>query len=762
MTRHIKLLVLGGSALGTPKLFEMMGRDSAAAYDVVLVARDLERLDLVARISRDVLTGLPNQDIHITTSDNAAAALEGADYVLNQIRVGGLDGRAFDESFPRRFGIPGEETVGPGGFNNALRTIPVVLDYCRLIEQVAPNAILLNLTNPASILQSAIRRYTHVNVIGMCDSPVTLMETIARVLGASRAELEFDATGMLHFGWITAVRQAGRDRLPEILDRLEELPKLEVDPELVRAMGVIPSVYLKYYFHPDRVLAASEGRPTRAEQLKDLSIQILDDFRHWQPGDPPAMLARRGAVWYEEIISPTLLALAEKRTAELVLEVDNDETYPWLPAEAIVEVPVPILDGILQAPRRAAVPNGVIGLIRHNCAYEMLAAEAIVERDRAKALCALTINPLIGSFNQARAILNLIWPTAEKSQISIQYPAANQKPADYLQLPKVLYGDRLLETAEVQEGNFAVVTMEEPWVLAKDRLPRQPTALVFVRELDWYRLEEMERALPKLEAVVGLGGGTALDAAKYIGWRRHIPVDEIPSIVSVDAAVTKSIAARAGGHVTYIGFVVARDVYVDYTLIQGAPPRLNRSGVGDILSAHTALWDWRLAHQSIGERFDPGAAGSMRDWLARIKAEADHICRVDQTGIRVIMEAFEDINLICRRFGSSQPQEGSEHTFAYNAEFQTHRSFLHGELIGLGAFVMALLQDNDPEYLRGIYRETGLLWQPSQIGLAEEEFAQTLRSLNWYQKNFGRRYSVLDERKIDAEFIDMVMAQLEF
>ena len=763
MSGRIKLAVLGGSALATPKLFEALGRLRAQApYDVVLIGRDPARLELVARISRELLRSFPEADVRISTSVEAERALEGADYVLNQMRIGGLEGRAFDETFPRQFGIPGEETVGPGGFNNALRTIPVVLEYCRLIRRVTPTAVVINLTNPSSLVQYAIRRYAGLQVVGTCDSPVSLMETVARVLGVPAGELEFDMAGMHHFGWISAVRHDGRDRLGEVLERLGEMPKLEVDAELVRALGVIPSFYFRYYAHPDRVLAATEGRPVRAQQLMALTAEMLADYERWRPGGTlPATLSQRGAVWYDKIVAPTLVALAEKRDAEYVLSVDNHGALPWLPDEAIVEVPVPIRRGGLEKPRGAELPVDVRGLIHRNCAYEMLAVEAIVEQDWAKAHRALLSNLLVTSYNQARGILNLIWPE-RKLQVNVVVPPEKQKPSGYLKVPRLHYGERLLESSVIPEEDYALVTMEEPWELAKGRLPRPPAAVVFVRHMDWYQIEAVERALPAVDAVVGLGGGTAIDAAKFIGWRRHIPVDEIPSIVSVDACVTKSVAVRAGGHVTYIGHVVPRNVLVDYTLVQGAPPRLNRSGVGDILCAHTALWDWRLAHEQTGEAYDEGAAAAVQGWLDQIPRQATHVSRVDPEGIRFIVDAFADISIICRRFGSSRPQEASEHTFAYNAEFQTGKQFLHGELVALGAYVIATLQGNAPDYLRRLYQETGLLWQPADIGLNRDEFILTLRTLNWYQKNFGRRYSVLDVRAIDEAFIEGLLAALTF
>ncbi len=762
MNPRIKLVVLGGSALATPKLFEVIGNLSAeAAYDVVLFGRNRHNLELVKRFSEAVIAGFEGLDIQVGFSTNAREALAGADYILNQIRVGGLEGRVFDETFPRQFGIPGEETVGPGGFSNSLRGIPVVLEYCRMIEEIAPDAVVLNLTNPSSIIQYAMRRYSNVKVIGTCDSPISLMGSIAGMLGKPAAELQFDWVGMHHFGWVVGVKHQGKELLPEVLGRLDELPKLGTDPEIVRAIGAVPAVYLRYYFHSDRILAATEGRTVRGQQLIGLFNRMQAEMEAWKPGDPTSVLDQRGAGWYAKIVVPTLLALAEKRTTELVLSVDNNGLLPWLPERAIVELPVRIQDGQMQTPRVSEVPQDVQGMISRNCAYEMLAAEAIMEKDRDKAMRALLSNLLVSNFNQVRGILEQVWPGETKHTFQMDIPQEEGSVTPF-KVPTLYYDREMIEKIHIPEDDFAVITMKVPWEKVKDRFVRQPKAVLFVEELDWYRLESMERVLPEVSAVIGLGGGMAVDAAKYVAWRRHIPVDAVVSITSVDASVTKSIAARAGGHVTYIGYVVPRDVYVDYRLIQGAPPRLNRSGVGDILCAHVALWDWELAHEHIGESYDPAAVAAVLHWLERIEENAAEIREVTEQGVRITMEAFEDISLICRRFGSSRPQEGSDHTFAYNAEFQTGKSFLHGELVALGAYVMANLQENDPKYLARVYERTGIRWQPKDIGLSKDEFIQTLKTLNWYQKNFGRRYSILDEARISQSFIDTLVDQLEF
>jgi|WetSurMetagenome_2_1015567.scaffolds.fasta_scaffold03058_4 6-phospho-beta-glucosidase len=769
MTERIKLTVLGGSALATPLLFETMGQLNAQnAYTVTLFGQDNNKLELVKRFSEAVLAEHPGLDVKVQTISNAKKAIEGSHYILNQIRVGGLNGRLFDETFPRRFGVPGEETVGPGGFSNSIRGIPVILDYCRMVEKYAPDAIMLNLSNPSSIIQYAIQKYTKVNVVGTCDTPISTIRMVADSLSIPIDQLSFDWFGMHHFGWVIGVRKAQADLFDQVLNNLEKMPALSVDSEIVKAVGAIPASYLKYYFHPDRILAATEGRTPRAAELIALFNQMQIEMEAWQPGQSLSVLKKRGAAWYDKIVVPTLLMLSEKKSGELILSVQNKGSVPWLPTDAIVELPVKFEKGIINGGRVPKnIPLDIQGMVTRNSAYESLAAEAIVEKDRNKAIRALQSNLLLSNFNQVRGILEQVWPNEPKTTfVQIDYPHVkdnniNEGSIDF-QVPTLHYGEKLIEQIHLEENKIAVITMEIPWKQAESRFSRLPQTAIYVEELDWYRLESIERSLPEIDAVIGLGGGMAVDAAKYIAWRRHVPIDAIPTITSVDACVTKSVAARIGGHVTYIGYIVPRNVFIDYKIIKSAPPRLNRSGVGDILCAHTALYDWKLSYEHTGEKYDLNAVEDMQQWLKKIELEAQDIASVNEKGIQLIMEAFADISIICRKFGSSRPQEGSDHTFAYNAEYQTGRSFLHGELVALGAYVMANLQNNGPDNLRNIYKKTGILWQPRDVGLSKSEISNILRSLNWYQKNFGRRFTVLNVEKISETFIERMVGELEF
>lgn len=410
-----KVAVLGGSGVATPELVDAIVRSPGRTrpLELTLVGRTLGKLDKVAAVARHVAAGDPLLSVSHTT--DVQAALAGADYVINQVRVGGLEARAFDESFPHEFGLPGEETVGPGGFANASRTIPVVLEYARLMERICPTATLLTFANPSSLVQYAVTRYTRVYTIGLCDSPISLVHSIANALHAPADELTVDYVGMHHFGWVTGVWWHGRDVLPQALTVAADVAR-DVEPAIVQAIGAIPGAYLNYVFHPDRLLARKKGKRPRAEELVELQDEILADYeRPLTAGQKPAALVRRKARWYAAIVAPVLLTLVEGTRAQFILNVANGHrmypsaTIPWLPPEAVVEVPTLLEGGRVRPLAAGPVPPDVQALVQANCAYEMLAVEAIVEHDRAKALRALLINPIVHTYDQAAGVLERVW-----------------------------------------------------------------------------------------------------------------------------------------------------------------------------------------------------------------------------------------------------------------------------------------------------------------------------------------------------------------
>lgn len=410
MSDTIKLSVLGGSGVATPGLIQSLKSiKDRPAFDIVLIGRTVPKLEHVSRLCQNLAQDakVPLMVEHTTDLD---AGLEGADYVLNQIRVGGYEGRAFDESFPQKYGIPGEETFGPGGMNYALRTIPVTLGHCEVIEKVAPDSLLINLTNPSSFIQYAVTKYTDVNIVGVCNSPMDLGIAVAMLLGAPPEEVWVGYVGMHHFGWITEARWRGENVMPEVMKKIENLPGLPVDVDIIRAMGAVPTSYYKYYYHSDRMYEKQKGNPTRAEQLMELQDQIMDDLSDENLEQIPESLLSRGAGWYDKIIVPVMLAHVMDTREVFTLNVPNGTVVPWMPPESIVEIPVVVTRQGFYPLNPPSAPLDIQAMVRLNASFEMLWVEAVVEKSYDKALRAMMLNHLVTNLDQAREILEEIWP----------------------------------------------------------------------------------------------------------------------------------------------------------------------------------------------------------------------------------------------------------------------------------------------------------------------------------------------------------------
>ena len=410
MADKTKLAVLGGSSFASPLLVEELAhREDRTPLEVCLIGRTETKLAQVAAACKAV-AARAKVPISISYETDTRRGLEKTDYILNQVRVGGYAARAYDEKFPQQFGIMGEETFGPGGLSNALRTIPVVLDYCKLIEETAPQALLLNLTNPNSIIQYAAVRYSKVAIVGVCDSPVGITQSIASILGVPQVELWPQYVGMHHFGWVVKVFWKGKDVMPDLLNKLDESSGLPVDVEIARAVGGIPTSYFKFYYHSNRVLAQQQKQDkVRAEQLMELEAQVLEDYAAMKDGEMPAGLRKRGATWYGGIVVPVMLAHANDANEVYALNVVNGCCIPWLPAEAIVETPTLVTGHGFVPLEPPETPPDIQAMVRLNAAFEMLWAEAVVEKDEGKALRAMMLNHLVHDYDQAKAILKEIW-----------------------------------------------------------------------------------------------------------------------------------------------------------------------------------------------------------------------------------------------------------------------------------------------------------------------------------------------------------------
>ena len=303
-------------------------------------------------------------------------------------------------------------------------------------------------------------------------------------------------------------------------------------------------------------------------------------------------------------------------------------------------------------------------------------------------------------------------------------------------------------------GKYAALTMEIPWSLVKDRIGGTPASVTMVTGLENEYLDQLVDQLPSVDTVFGVGGGVAIDAAKYVAWKRQCPLILVPTIVSVDAYVSPEIAVRYNGVVKYVAKLNPDKIIIDYKAIQSAPKNLNTAGAGDIYSITTALFDWKLAHEKTGESYDERIAAEAQKARDRLVANADEIKNVTEKGIRVLVELHKEENRLQTLAGKSRPEEGSEHTFFYTIEHLTRRSFVHGQSVATGVFISSHYQRNDEDKVAHAMDSMGLVFRPREYGVSREEFIETLLSMKSYSEKATLPYSILDLVEItraDAE-----------
>lgn len=398
----VRLAVLGGSAVSTVQLVDAIAAwpggpaRRPAALELILHGRTPERLEAVAGACRQ-RAGQLETPLAVRAEPGLARALDEADAVLNQVRIGGLEARVLDESFPRQFGIPGEETLGPGGFACAIRTVGALRPVWASVARHAPDALIVNLTNPAGIVQQAARAEFGLPVVTVCDSPLGLLEGVAQRLGRTPGDVRSRYVGMNHVGWYVP---AGGE-----LERLDGLVS-GLDPSVPWLHQALPTAYMRYYAQPDRMLAAQQGRATRADELLSLRSETLSTY---QQGKLPESW-ERAAPWYTLAVVPLLDAWVNGSGQTLIVGLPNAGRLAWLPPDVIVEGPARAEHpGRIEPQAVTDLPDLPRGLLARHAAFERLTARALAGNPSAADLTrALLANPMVGSLDQARGLMEAI------------------------------------------------------------------------------------------------------------------------------------------------------------------------------------------------------------------------------------------------------------------------------------------------------------------------------------------------------------------
>jgi len=412
----MKIAVIGGGSTYTPELIEGLAlwqlRGGVTRVSLHDIFRD--RLETVAAFSSRMCKSL-NSDLEVEVAEDFDSAVKDAAFVVFQIRVGGQDARHEDIMMGLDRGLIGQETTGVGGFAKALRTVPVALEMARKIRDSSPDAWIINFTNPAGIVTEAVCRFATTRCVGLCNVPREFQMDVARHMRVEADRVKLDWVGLNHLGWARRIIVDGSDILPYLIDSLESaygprnIPDLEYPKGFLKALRMLPSSYVRYYYAPDAMLEQlKRKKQTRAHEVKELEQQLLDYYMNESNTLKPVLLAERGGAWYSRIAVEVMEALTAETPSELIVNTLNLSAIEGLPGDACVEIPSLISrEGVEPLPVRE-VEESIMGLIRQVKAYERLTMEAIVGRDEQKALMALMANPLVPSVEKAVDVLEAV------------------------------------------------------------------------------------------------------------------------------------------------------------------------------------------------------------------------------------------------------------------------------------------------------------------------------------------------------------------
>jgi 6-phospho-beta-glucosidase len=403
-----RISILGGSSVYIPEFVFSLITHNINVREVVLYGRTGDKLPVVADFCRRLIkrSGFPTEIRHTTQLEEAVI---GARYVLNHVRVGGMPARLRDESLPPLEDMVGDESIGPGGLANALRTLPTVIEQAKRVEAVNPDCIYINLTNPMGIVVDALTALTRLRVIGVCDLPGTYIRKIADLIRHRVDELDVDYLGLNHLGFIQDVRLHRKSIMGALLDRIEHNGSDGFDLDVIRLFRMIPARRVSDYFHSGRIVDEQRrGGKHRAQALHEAEAQILELYRDPHLHEIPPLTRSRNTPWYEETIVPLIQALENDRKRRLILCVRNDGAIRDLPAAGSVEVPVDVAAGAFKAKRVGNCPHFLHGLFVATKESDRLIVEAVRHQSYEFALQAFTVNPFVTTVDKARRMLDTV------------------------------------------------------------------------------------------------------------------------------------------------------------------------------------------------------------------------------------------------------------------------------------------------------------------------------------------------------------------
>lgn len=423
MVEGLKIATIGGGSSYTPEFVEgLIKRYKEVPVRelwLVDIEEGNEKLAIVANLARRMVekAGVP---MEIVATLDRREALREADFVTTQMRVGQLQARIQDERIPLRYGMIGQETNGAGGLMKGLRTIPVLLEIAKEMNELCPNAWLINFTNPAGLVTEALLRYgKHQKVIGVCNLPHHTRVSVAKLLQVDLERVEIDFAGLNHMVYGLDIRVDGESVLAKVLKMLGD-PEYQIsmkniapipwEAEFLKALGVLPCPYHRYYYKQSEILTKQleeyAAGTTRAEVVQVLEESLFALYRDEELDEKPPQLEQRGGAYYSDAACNVISSIVLDKGDIQTLNVQNQGAIVGIPDESAVEVNCVVTKDGPKPVEIGELPVAVNGLVQQIKSFERVAAEAAVTGNYETALLAMTINPLVTSDEQAKLLLN--------------------------------------------------------------------------------------------------------------------------------------------------------------------------------------------------------------------------------------------------------------------------------------------------------------------------------------------------------------------
>ena len=436
----MKIAIIGAAGVRTPLLIHGLAEAGSKLHieELAFWDTDSDRLKAMGRVSTAMAERVGFQ-AKLKVYSNPEQAVTDAGYIITSVRAGGIEARVKDENIALAHGVVGQETVGAGGFACAMRNLAVMLDYARLIERAAPDAAVINFTNPVGIISQGLLNYSGVNIIGVCDTPLETFETIAAALGKDPFALHFDYLGLNHLGWVRGVRdQNNTDLLPQILASAELIQKCyrhQLFPaEFIQQLGLLPTEYLYFYYFSEAAYRNTKrSGQSRGQAIAGMNrdlfqklaqapdsqlVEIYENYLRTRNASYFSIEATAGTTrkegqplysqfaGYERIATLVLQALHADSAIPIPLTVRNNGGLEDLESSDAVELPCDVSSAGVKPRKVGRAPAAVRELLLQVKEYERLTVRASVNGSAEAALAALTTNPLVGSKELAREVLS--------------------------------------------------------------------------------------------------------------------------------------------------------------------------------------------------------------------------------------------------------------------------------------------------------------------------------------------------------------------